>query len=1198
MHLSWAGPRSWVYSPTGFTVQRRVARPPSARSCERLDAVAIEALRQLREQRLRFGVVTLRNGGWLDDLEDLDPGEQASHTPTEIFRVDFDDDHRIVEVNVSAKLSFVVALHDGRAVGVSGPTAGAGSHRIRAPRLDTVVVYTLDPTALRVCVDLVADSPGGSGDDWRDVPAIVKRLTMPFRELMPALANDTAELAEARSRLLPGEEIGAEEFARLAAVVRPMLTASGSPRPSELTLLVREEDSADAEEARALDPVRVMLAHPTWRRALGFAMFDDDPSLVPGQTYEYRVTATFPAADVVDANHGFAAVPSGTLLPAEFSLGGPRVRLPRPVAVGLAPGTATAGRVRITRRGIALDPTRESFWNGPGLDDWSMVVDFAAPIGAVVLELAPGHDLEFSAGSAIGSFLSADPVPPGSAPRIDFAAPAEQLRLRGKGFLHALRVPTTDADELELSVVTPPVTLADTPLPSAPLAAAAENLQRPTAAPNSLVPAAEVAHRDALGFTVSWRPAPAFAVTAWPPDLDASVPLDATVFQVERRTEPGGDWVPVVDDDNHTFGERGGAIRDTVLLPGTDLTTVFPDDAVTTAGTDLDLHLVDSFGVVDGPTAAETPEPGSLHRYRVRAIDAIGRPSAVWRETAPVRLEKHLPPPVPVRVAGRVLVGDAPDLTAQERALLGASDSAIVVRWEWGPDQREQDPFTAEFRVYAAPAMDVVAGTVASVLLLSSGQVTTYRVDLTLDRPIPADLLAGQRLDAGHPFFIRSHGGGSTIQMVVETRLRPGGVAPVPHLGAVSLPVPLTPDRTRPGPWGARRAVVAVDPDPTVTSYEVVLRDLLAVTDAEPVATAWVGVSAADDQSSVADQLDPIETRPGNESAIVPLQATARYHGRPALEIPPPLAPVPRLRTPEPGPEPLHFTLDLTPHLPPTALAGGRVRTERAAVAAVLAACRLTDDDRILALPIAPAGGEIGSDEAEVEIPIAHPADRIDLAAQLRSTRVEVEDRFAVYLASRHPYRDRLFSPVTDAFQPPGPFADTLPSSTGRHVYRVRAADRAGHVSEGSATAAVIVRVPSLRQGTPPLKLPSAPDDPPATMRIQVTADAELTHLVVFSAPITGIGAVATSEIMRVPNRPDLFPAGGLFLRSPEGVLLVPAAIALDEPTPGEARTILVAVPGDPGERTRLWFATLTADGIPSPLAGPYSFVHPAAAPT
>jgi hypothetical protein len=1177
-------------------VQRRVARPPSARQCARLDAAAIDELRRVRERRLPFGVLMLREGGWLNDLDDLDPGSEASHTSTDVFRVDLDTDHCVVEVTVDAKLSFVTALYDGRVVGASGPQAGPVTQRIRAPRLDCVVAYTLDPTSLRVCVDFREGSTGIS-TDWQGVAPIATGLTMPFRELMSSLHNDADEIAEARSRLLPSEDIGDDEFARLAAVVRPMLTAAGPPRPSELALLVREEVADDPDEARALDPVRLMLVHPTWRRALGFAIFDNDAALVPGETYEYRVSATYPAADVRDENHGFATVPSGTLLPTDFALGGLRVRVPRPATVGVTPGTPDTGFVRITRRGIQLEPTRESFWVGPGLDDWSLVVDFATPVSTVVLELAHGHDLVYSAGAAIDPFLDVDPLPAGAAPRLELGSLVEQLRLRGKGFLHALRVATVaDTDEEELSVVTPPVTLVDTPLPSAPLAAWAASLQQPLAAPTSLVPAPEVAHRDALGFTVTWRPAPAFALTAWPPDLDAAVPLDATVFQIERRTEPTGDWVPVLDDDNETLGDRTSATRDLAVTPGADLAVVFADNAVATTGADLDLHFVDSFEILDGSGDA-IAEPGSLHRYRVRTIDSVGRPSADWRETAPVRLEKHVPPPVPVGVTARVLMPDAPDLTDDERMLLGTSDSVVVLRWQWGQDQRGQDPFATEFRVYTATPMDAVAGTLTSVTQLSSGLVTSYRVDVQLDHAIAADLVAGQRLDAGHPFFIRSHDAGDAIQMVVETRLRPAGVIPVPLLGPVSLPLPLSPDRTRPPGWGKRRAVVRIHADPAVTDYELVVRDLLAATDAAAVATGWVGVSAADDQGYVADQLAPLENRPGNESGIVPVQATGRYHGRPELEMPPPLAPVPRVRTPEPGPEPVHFTLDLTPFLPPAAIAG-RVRTERVAVAAVLAACRLTDDDRILAIPVAPPGGDAGSTEPESQIPIANPNDRADLAEQIRSGRAEVDDRFAVYLAGHHAYRDRLFAPVADALQVAGPFAETLPPSTGRYVYRVRAADQAGHVSAGAATAAVVVRVPSLRQGKPPLKLPSSPEDPPATMRVQVASDAELTHLVVFMAPITGSGAVTTGEIMRVPNRPDLLPAGGMFLRSPEGALLSPTAIALDDPPADGERTVLVSVPGDPGDRVRVWLATLTSDGIPSIVAGPYSFVHPVAVPS
>ena len=76
--------------------------------------------------------------------------------------------------------------------------------------------------------------------------------------------------------------------------------------------------------------------------------------------------------------------------------------------------------------------------------------------------------------------------------------------------------------------------------------------------------------------------------------------------------------------------------------------------------------------------------------------------------------------------------------------------------------------------------------------------------------------------------------------------------------------------------------------------------------------------------------------------------------------------------------------------------------------------------------------------------------------------------------------------------------------------------------------------------------------------------------------------------MVRVPNRPDLLPDGGLYLRAPDGALLAPTAGAVQ---PGE--DITVTVPGAPGDRTRIWLATLTIDGIPSAVAGPYTILLP-----
>ena len=1191
VHLSWCGPSSWVYAPSGWTVQRRLAGRLDARDCERLDAAAIAELRSVRERILRFGVVTLRAGGW---LEPLNPAETPGNpTPTEVFRIDLDRDHRMGRITVTAKLSFVMALCDGRVVAVSGPTAGPGTHFVRSVRLDAFVVVTLDPTMLQVCVDIRA----GQDDGWNAVPPIVKGLTLPLRELMPGLSSDDDELAEARSRLLPAETLDAEEFRRLAAVVRPGVRTAGAPRPSELALLVREGADDDDDELRALDPIRVMLAHPKWRRALGFALFDSDPALVPGQSYEYRISATFPADDVISRNYGFATVPSGTLLPTDFSLDGVRLRLPQPVAVALTPDTPTGSHVRVVRRGIALDPRRDSFWLTPSLDDWSLVVDFLEPTSSVVLDLAEGHDLVFAAGQASDPFLATAPVPAGTQPRLTFGGPAAQLRLRGRGVLHALRPSPVGDDKLEVSVVPPAILLADTPLPAAPLAANATNLQSALAVPVDPIPAADVPPRHALGFTVSWRPAPAFGITGWPADVEAAPPLDATIFQVERREEPSGDWLPVLGEENWTLGDRDGSIRDVPLSPGCDLMQMFPESASHPTGANLDLTLVDVLSD-DDPGA---PQPGDIVRYRVRTIDAVGRPSPTWTETAPVRLEKHLPPPLPVGpdavladVAGvqvRVLVRDAPDLTAAEAALLGSSDNAIVVRWGWHAEQRQQDPLAREFRIYAAPPMDAVNATVLAVTTIGTGRVTSYQVELALDWAVRADAAAGLRLSAGHPFLIRTHTGGSTITMTLETRLRVGGVPPVPALGPVRLNLPLAADRTRPPAWGVRMTIVPIT-DASV--YEVVLRDRLTLTADQPADALWIGVSTADDQPYVADQLAPVEARLGNESAIAPVLASGRYAGRPVMEIPPPLAAVPQLRTPEPGAEPVHFPLDLSPFLPPGALAVGRVRHERVAAGALFAACRATSDGRVLARPVEPfAAGDV-----EHEILVPNPDDRTELVAAIQAGRSsQVDDRFLVYLAGQHHYRDRLFVAAHDEPQPSGPFAETLPGAADRWVYRVRSVDAAGHVSAGSATARVVVRVPSLLAGAPPIRAPRQPADLPQVLRIRIPADPTLGHLLLFHAPSVGIGPVEVREVSRVPNRHDLLPDGGLWLRVPDGGLLAPTPFALDDPAvvvgADGTREIALTVPGGPGDRTRVWLTTLTHDGIPSPLVGPYTVTVP-----
>ena len=325
----------------------------------------------------------------------------------------------------NAKLSFVAALHDGRVVGAAGPEAGPASHRIRAPRLDTVVVYTLDPTSLRVCVDFVEDPTGAPSDDWHGVRPIVTGLTLPFRELMPTLHSRRDELAEARSRLLPGEDIGARRVrpprrrgatdadgGRTAAAVRAR--AARPRRPDRRRRRGTRARPAPAD-ARPPDVAACARLRSLRRRPCARAGRD---LRVPG---ERHLPGSRRSRREPRLRHG----------PVRHAAAG-RVRARRAAGPCAAvrsrsashPAPRTAGSCASRGRGIQLDPTRESFWTGPGLDDWSLVVDFATPVSAVVLELAPGHDLVYGAGAAIGAFLDIDPVP---------SEPSRPDRLRRRG---------------------------------------------------------------------------------------------------------------------------------------------------------------------------------------------------------------------------------------------------------------------------------------------------------------------------------------------------------------------------------------------------------------------------------------------------------------------------------------------------------------------------------------------------------------------------------------------------------------------------------------------------------------------------------------------------------------------------------------------------------------------------------------------
>src|SRR5438105_264540 len=111
-----------------------------------------------------------------------------------------------VTVEVVGKLAITIGLAGGKTVGVAIGHGMPAKMELRAPIIDTVLVYTLSPETVQICA---YDRPSGKGqpDPWAKAPYIAKDLTLPIHEADPALTTPSQEYAAAMYRLLPGETL-------------------------------------------------------------------------------------------------------------------------------------------------------------------------------------------------------------------------------------------------------------------------------------------------------------------------------------------------------------------------------------------------------------------------------------------------------------------------------------------------------------------------------------------------------------------------------------------------------------------------------------------------------------------------------------------------------------------------------------------------------------------------------------------------------------------------------------------------------------------------------------------------------------------------------------------------------------------------------------------------------------------------------
>jgi hypothetical protein len=758
-----------------------------------------------------------------------------------------------------------------------------------------------------------------------------------------------------------------------------------------------------------------------------------------------------------------------------------------------------------------------------------------------------------------------------------------------------------------VSMILPPVLFTNTPRPAAPALFEAKNLQESLPVLPDTIPVAS--QRSALGFRLQWQPSLQNGLNYWPQDEITAPPIESTLYQIEHRQIPSPDWGPILPEENWIIGHRRSNEDKAAIHSGADLMQLFPE----TPGPEANINQLMSwddvfdFSINDEPVARPVPDLGTTHQYRIRAVDIIGRPSDDWKESNQLDLQKLLPPPVPVGpvpvindepnfaspngVHARLLVKDAPDLTQVEITLLGSDNNVLLLRWGWHKEQRDVDPFAREFRVYRqSESLDSIPGQLVSVVTLGTGR---FEAGFQLNRAMRANAVKNTFIElGGYPFYVESNEAGTSIKMILERRIPDanGQLSP-PPTGPVNIPVLIGSDRLQPQGWSSRIGIVQVTNE---TAYSFELRNALDLSLAHTKDEIWIGVSAADDQPYVEDKLFPVDNRKGNESPVVPVRVQGKFQGRPQLEVPPPMEDVPRLITREPETIGIRFPINAADFLEPGILSGvTHIRLERTDVGTVFNEYRVTDNNRVMA--IAPS-----SSQPDLEVTIPNPSDKNNIIEALQQVNAAgLADRYLVFLAASHPYRASFFEAVTANPVPLDVITDSYLPQTNRFVYRIRTGNAAGLISAGDAVLKMVVRVPSLKPGPVPELLPRNRNTPPGLIRVRIAPDENITHVVFFYAEVFAVtsGPTPKSSLLRIANRPDLYPDKLLRFRTPSGDFAQQFIKDLNDSDITEdetgAKTVSFSLDEEAGSSWQIWACTLTRDGVPCEPAGPWRKLVP-----
>jgi hypothetical protein len=1113
--------------------------------------------------------------------------------------------HYTVRVIAGLPVTLAIAMNEGKAVETKLlSTAGGVQTAIFQNRVvDQVLLYaTSRLRSLTICVDV--EDPQKEESAWASEPFIAKNIHLPVRNVNPTVGSVAAERALASSRLLPGETFDAARFDEVAKLMNDTAANATAVSPMTQVVLTRESQDDPFVEVRGWPYAFALLTEADWRRMLGFGFFDKGSGLTPGTVYDYRIIGRFRRRDLFERLLGFHNLPLGTTLPRWFHLGPVLLKTEDPAEVTLFPAPPVVTLRAAGRKGIRLRP------DGPG--NSSLQLSFAEPVTRVVLEIEPGQStgLRYEATTSdfllglTGSLFS-NPVPNAFRAELQFPEPVDKVTLFGEGLLYGVRIPTEPPtggpnDVLRVSFLILGVRYEPTAPPVPPPFLGTMNLQQPQLAGDPHITTQQPPQH--LGFHLFWLPPPATGSTIapWPPDLAAFPPFDVSGFHLERRrVDTSGPFANVDDSASPTkfFGNRSSRRDPPNLYPGIDLALVFPDVVQPEPPISVLMDVEDTLRSLAKP---DGPPPGSLHQYRIFSVDAIGRRSATPTLGSIVRLEKRVPPPQPVGpttpppagvqrpvgVTARALQALDSRLTPSDRTLLGASDNAIVLEWAWTQAERDRDPFATEFRIYFRPLPpDLVRGSLTGAATLAG---SLWQMAATLNQPIRSNALRGQYLRTpSGPFKVSANGAGQNITISFEKSAIDPAVAPLAT--AIEFPIPPDADELRPTKWPERTAVIPITAQ---TDYQFVFRNRLTITAVQPEVRVWVGVSAADNQSYIPDEIPsarPNGGRPGNESSLVPAPVNARYLGRPVFVVPPPLPNVPEQVTNEPVNNEVSVSLNLSGLLPAVVIPPGfKVKLERLGADELL--------NRISANSNETIGARLPNG-TNPSYTLGNPGDQAAFLSQIRTGEgVRVEGRFIMDFLTRHlaalePLWQSSAIKIPVTF---GALTDTLPGKSERYIHRIRLVDQAGHVSVGGAILPQFVRVPTLAApGSPEFELPNSQTNS-LTLSARVRDAFDVKWLVLFTLNVDANdpldkSALEKAQLLRLPNRRDLYPNNGIRLRLADGTVLAPAN-AVDVTTGTlevPDRVLNVPIAAGFNRRVSAWAIAMTRDGITSRIIGP-----------